>query len=155
VLSGVQRARIVTSTELTGAYLDVRLEGLRDRIRARDNGRRRRSIAALTTALLGGTFQLARAKDTGRWAGGINTMTSVFVADFNTLAPGSDGEKSDAREFEDAIARYAPLVIVFRSNYGETVSDQVLRSARSRADRSAREEAGACCGVDTVTVSAI
>ena len=113
MISGVQRAHVVTGTELTGEHLDARLEELCDRIRASDNGRRRRSTAALTTALLGGTFQLGRAKDTGRWAGGINTLTSVFVAGFNALAPGSDGVKSDARKFEDEIARYAPLVIAF------------------------------------------
>ena len=132
-------ARIVTNTELTSQDLDARLEELRDRINASETGRRRRSIAALATALLAGTFQLAGAEDTRRWAGGINTLTAVFFAGYNALAPGSDALKSDARKFEDEIARYAPLVTVFRSSYGETVSEQVIRSAQYLADRAALE----------------
>ncbi len=117
----------------------MRLEELRERIDASDKGRRQRSVAALATALLAGTFQLARAEDTRRWAGGINPLTSVFFAGFNALAPGTDGLKSDARKFEDGIARYAPLFATFRTNFGATVSESVLRSAQYRTDRAALE----------------
>ncbi len=132
-------ARFYTNAELTIQDLDTRLEELRDKINANDNGRRRRSIAALATALLAGTFQLARAEDTRRLAGGINTLTSVFFAGFNALAPGTDGLKSEARKFEDEISRYSPLVTAFRITYGESVSEQVLRTAQYRTDRAALE----------------
>jgi hypothetical protein len=132
-------ARFFTNVELTIQDLDGRLEDLRGRINASDTGRRRRSIAALATALIAGTFQLARAEDTRRLAGGINTLTSVFFAGFNALAPGTDGLKSEARKFEDEIGRYSPLVTAFRITYGETVSEQVLRSAQYRSDRAALE----------------
>ncbi|MCC7051896.1 MAG: hypothetical protein IT355_01430 [Gemmatimonadaceae bacterium] len=132
-------ARFLAAASLTGQELDERLEQLRDRINSSDNARRRRSIAALATALLAGTFQLARAEDTRRWAGGANTLTSVFFAGYNALAQGTDGFKSDARKFEDEIAKYSPLLTAFRTTYGETITEQSLRSAQYRADRIALE----------------
>ncbi len=112
---------------------------MREKIDASDRGRRRRSIAALATALLAGTFQLARAEDTRRLAGGINTLTSVFFAGYNALAPGTDGLKSEARKFEDAIAKYSPMLTTFRVSYGDAVNEAVLRSAQYRSDRAALE----------------
>lgn len=41
---------------------------------------RRRSIAALATALLADTFQLAGAEDTRRWAGGVRRMMNAVRA---------------------------------------------------------------------------
>jgi hypothetical protein len=131
--------RFFANAEATAQDLDVRLEELRERINANDAGRRRRSIAALATALLAGTFQLARAEDTRRYAGGINTLTSVFFAGYNALAPGTEVLKSDARKFEDEIARYAQLLTTFRVNHGESVTEQALRSAQYRTDRAALE----------------
>lgn len=131
--------RVVTAAQMTAAELDDRLEQIRDRINASDNARRRRSIMALGSALLAGTFQLARAEDTRRWAGGINTLTSVFFAGYNALAPGTDVLKSDARKFEDEIAKFAPLLTAFRTTYGESVSEPSLRSPQYRADRIALE----------------
>ncbi len=132
-------ARFFASAEATGQDLDGRLEELRDRINSSDNARRRRSIVALATALIAGTFQLARAEDTRRLAGGINTLTSVFFAGYNALAPGTDGLKSEARKFEDEIAKYSELISAFRIGYGDTVSEAVLRSAQYRNDRAALE----------------
>lgn len=132
-------ARFFTNAELTVQDLDTRLEELREKIDASDRGRRRRSIAALATALLAGTFQLARAEDTRRLAGGINTLTSVFFAGYNALAPGTDGLKSQARKFEDEIAKYSPLLTTFRVTYGDAVSESVLRSTQYRTDRAALE----------------
>ena len=132
-------ARYFAQAEGTLQDLEVRLEEVRERITASDNARRRRSIAALATALIAGTFQLGRAEDTRRLAGGINTLTSVFFAGYNALSPGTEGLKSDARKFEDEMARFSPLVTAFRNAYGATVSEQVLRSAQYRTDRSALE----------------
>ena len=131
--------RVLAAAQVTGQELDERLEELRGRINASDNARRRRSVLALGTALLAGTFQLARAEDTRRWAGGINTLTSVFFAGYNALAQGTDVLKNDARKFEDEIAKYSPLLTAFRTTYGENISEQLLRSPQYRADRIALE----------------
>ena len=130
-------ARFFTNALLTAQDLDTRLEEVRERMNVSDRSRRRRNIAALATALLAGTFQLAHAEDTRRWAGGLNTLTSVFFAGFNALATGTDALKADARKFEDEIARFSPLLAAFRVTHGEAVSEQVLRSAPYRADRAA------------------
>jgi hypothetical protein len=131
--------RFFVDATATGTQLESRLKAIRDNINVSDRNRHRRSIAALATALLAGAFQLAGAEDTRRLAGGINTLTSVFFAGFNTLGPGTDGLKSDARRYEDQIAKYAPMLASFRVNYGETVSEQALRSSQYRADRAALE----------------
>ena len=130
-------ARFFASAVATGQDLEKRLETLRMKINANDTARRRRSIASLATALLAGTFQLAGAEDTRRIAGGINTLTSVFFSGFNALAPGTDGFKSDARKFEDQIAKYSQLMSAFRISYGDRISEQLLRSAQYRTDRTA------------------
>lgn len=132
-------ARFFSNAEMTAQELEGRLEELRDRINSSDNARRRRSIMALATALIAGSFQLAKAEDTRRLAGGINTLTSVFFAGFNALAPGTDGLKSDARKFEDELTKYSQMIVSFRVSYGESVSEQVLRSSQYRVDRSALE----------------
>ena len=132
-------ARFFASAELTATELDTRLEEIRDQINASDHSRRRRSIIALATALLAGSFQLAKSDDTRRIAGGINTLTSVFFAGFNALAPGTDGLKSDARKYEDQLSKYSQMIVAFRVGYGETVSEQVLRSAQYKVDRAALE----------------
>ena len=74
-----------------------------------------------------------------RIAGGINTLTSVFFAGFNALAPGTDGLKSDARKYEDQLSKYSQMIVAFRVSYGETVSEQVLGSTQYKADRAALE----------------
>lgn len=130
-------ARFLSNVLGTAQDLDTRLEDVRERINASDRSRRRRSIAALATALLAGTFQLAGAEDTRRLAGGINTLTSVFFSGFNALSPGTDLMKADARKFEDEIARLTPLLASFRIAHGETVSEQILRSTAYRTDRAA------------------
>jgi hypothetical protein len=132
-------ARFFSEATATGQQLDGRLKQIRDRINASDRARHRRSIAALASALIAGAFQLAGAEDTRRLAGGINTLTSVFFAGFNTLGPGTEGLKSDARRYEDQIAKYAPMVASFRVNYGETASEQALRGTQYKADRAALE----------------
>lgn len=131
--------RFFVDATATGAQLEARLKDIRGKINSSDRNRHRRSIAALATALLAGAFQLAGAEDTRRLAGGINTLTSVFFAGFNTLGPGTDGLKSDARRYEDQIAKYVPMLASFRVNYGETVSELALRSNQYRADRAALE----------------
>ena len=132
-------ARFFASAQMTGQELDTRLEEIRDQVNSSDRSRRRRSIIALATALIAGSFQLAKADDTRRLAGGINTLTSVFFAGFNALAPGTDGLKSDARKYEDQIAKYSQMIASFQVAYGETVSEQVLRSAQYKVDRAALE----------------
>ena len=132
-------ARFLSDAIATSQQLDSRLKGIRDRINASDRARHRRSIVALATALLAGGFQLAGAEDTRRLAGGINTLTSVFFAGFSTLAPGTDALKSDARRYEDQIAKYAPMISSFRVNYGETVSENAIRASQYRADRQGLE----------------
>ncbi len=131
--------RFLANADATAADLEGRLEDLRDRINSSDNARRRRSIIALATALIAGSFQLAKAEDTRRLAGGINTLTSVFFAGYNALAPGTEGLKSDARKFEDGLSKYAQLLVSFRVAHGETVTEQALRSGQYRTDRSALE----------------
>ena len=135
----VAHARFFANAEITATELDGRLEELRERINSSDKARRRRSIIALATALIAGSFQLANADDTRRLAGGINTLTSVFFAGYNALAPGTDGMKSDARKFEDEIAKYSQMIVAFRVSYGDSVSEQVLRSAQYKVDRAALE----------------
>lgn len=132
-------ARFFASADATGRDMEGRLKQLRDRINASDTARRRRSIASLATALIAGSFQLARAEDTRRLAGGINTLTSVFFAGYNALAQGTDGLKSDARKFEDELGKYSPMLAAFRVAYGESVSEQLLRSPQYRTDRMALE----------------
>ena len=132
-------ARFFSSADATSKDLEGRLGQIRARINSSDNARRRRSIASLATALIAGSFQLARAEDTRRLAGGINTLTSVFFAGYNALAQGTDGMKSDARKFEDELAKYSPMLAAFRVAYGESVSEQALRSVQYRTDRAALE----------------
>ena len=132
-------ARFFASAELTAQELDTRLDEIRSEINASDHSRRRRSIIALGTALLAGAFQLAKSDDTRRIAGGINTLTSVFFAGFNALATGTDGLKSDARKYEDQLTKYSQMVVAFRVSYGDTVTEQVLRSPQYKADRAALE----------------
>ncbi|MDZ7630151.1 MAG: hypothetical protein U5K74_02030 [Gemmatimonadaceae bacterium] len=129
--------RFFTNAGYTEQELAARVEDLRDRINSHDDARRRRSIISLATALIAGTFQLAKAEDTRRIAGGLNTLTSVFFAGYNALAPGTDGLKSEARKFEDELAKYSQLLAAFRVSYGDTVTEQVLRSTQYRADRTA------------------
>ena len=130
-------ARFLTKMVLTAQDLDRRLEEVREWSDASDRLRRRRSLAALAAALLAGTFQFAHAEDTRRWAGGLNTLTSVFFAGFAALATGIDSMRSDARKFKDDVARLTPLLASFRVAHGETVTEQVLRSAQYRIDRAA------------------
>lgn len=132
-------ARFLANADATVADLEGRLDDLRDRINSSDNARRRRSIIALATALIAGSFQLAKAEDTRRLAGGINTLTSVFFAGYNALAPGTEGLKSDARKFEDGLSKYSQLLVSFRVSHGETVTEQALRSTQYRTDRAAVE----------------